>query len=79
MKFIANFLSDSSLYLHPGSSGGPYIVNTGTRIVPRWTVAGIVSNSPTSSACPKPHSVFELVSSYRQWILNCGFNNICNL
>ncbi|KAL7642835.1 UNVERIFIED_CONTAM: hypothetical protein RMT77_006123 [Armadillidium vulgare] len=69
--------ADSTLYLHQGSSGGPYMITT-KESREKWAVAGVVSNSIYTTECGTPHTVFSSVSKHYDWIFNCGFHGKCS-
>ncbi|RXG58161.1 Low-density lipoprotein receptor [Armadillidium vulgare] len=69
--------ADSTLYLHQGSSGGPYMITT-KESREKWAVAGVVSNSIYTTECGTPHTVFSSVSKHYDWIFNCGSYGKCS-
>lgn len=69
--------TESLRHLHEGSSGGPYLVNTGNDAHERWVVAGLVSSHYQESSC-RPFTIFTDVSKFWPWISGCVHKGICS-
>lgn len=69
---------DRITFLPRGSSGGPYLVNMGTDVKERWTVAGIVSAASKVLQCKQPYTIFTKVSDFWSWIENCVHRQVCS-
>nr|XP_053637593.1 uncharacterized protein LOC128692434 isoform X2 [Cherax quadricarinatus] len=74
-QFCANDIV-SERFLEEGSSGGPYLVNVGTRAQDQWVVAGLVTFH-TQDTCGKPLTIFTSLVNFWPWISQCVHEGKC--
>ncbi|KAK8733506.1 hypothetical protein OTU49_006334 [Cherax quadricarinatus] len=74
-QFCANDIV-SERFLEEGSSGGPYLVNAGTRAQDQWLVAGLVTFH-TQDTCGKPLTIFTSLVNFWPWISQCVHEGKC--